>query len=75
MASKAGYELPEEALGKLKPWIEARRKTESWGNARSMRSLLEAAREAQAMRISRDPAADLRRIEVADIEAAVAEQP
>jgi SpoVK/Ycf46/Vps4 family AAA+-type ATPase len=75
MASKAGYELPEEALGKLKPWIEARRKTESWGNARSMRSLLEAAREAQAVRLSRDPAADLRRIEVADIEAAIAEQP
>jgi hypothetical protein len=40
-----------------------------------MRSLLEAAREAQAVRLSRDPAADLRRIEVADIEAAIAEQP
>jgi len=74
MASKAGYDLPEEAVAKLKPWIEARRKTESWGNARS-RSLLEAAREAQAVRISRDPAADLRRIEGADIEAAIAEQP
>jgi SpoVK/Ycf46/Vps4 family AAA+-type ATPase len=74
-ASKAGYELPEEAVAKLKPWIEARRKTESWGNARSVRSLLEAAREAQAVRISRDPAADLRRIEIADIEAAIAEQP
>lgn len=48
MASQAGYELPDEALVKLKPWIQSRRKDESWGNARSVRSLLEARRRADA---------------------------
>ncbi len=74
MASTTGYEMPEDAVAKLKPWIEGNRKSNSWGNARSMRTILEAAREAQAVRISRDPAADLKRIETADIEAAVAAQ-
>jgi stage V sporulation protein K len=71
MVRQQGYELPDEALAKVKPWIEARRKAESWGNARSIRSLVEAAREAQALRIHRDATADVRRIEVADVEAAV----
>jgi SpoVK/Ycf46/Vps4 family AAA+-type ATPase len=71
MVRQQGYELPDEALAKMKPWIEARRKAESWGNARSIRSLVEAAREAQALRIHRDTAADVRRIEIADVEAAV----
>jgi SpoVK/Ycf46/Vps4 family AAA+-type ATPase len=74
MARSAGYEMPDEALAKLKPWIESNRKAQNWGNARSMRTLLEAAREAQALRISREPAADLRRIEVVDIEAAISAQ-
>ena len=74
MAGTTGYEMPDDAVAKLKPWIEGNRKSDSWGNARSMRTILEAAREAQAVRISRDPAADLRRIEAADIEAAVAAQ-
>jgi SpoVK/Ycf46/Vps4 family AAA+-type ATPase len=74
MVRQQGYELADEALAKVKPWIEARRKSESWGNARSIRSLVEAAREAQAVRIHRDAAADVRRIEVADIEAAATAQ-
>jgi SpoVK/Ycf46/Vps4 family AAA+-type ATPase len=74
MAAKAGYDVPEEAVAKLKPWIESNRKNESWGNARSIRSVLEAAREAQALRISKDSSADLRRIGVADLEAAIAAQ-
>ena len=74
MAGTAGYEMPDDAVAKLQPWIEGNRKSDSWGNARSMRTILEAAREAQAVRINRDPAADLKRIETADIEAAIAAQ-
>ena len=74
MAGTAGYEMPNDAVEKLQPWIEGNRKSDSWGNARSMRTILEAAREAQAVRINRDPAADLKRIETADIEAAIAAQ-
>ena len=49
------------------PWIEERKKAADWGNARSMRTLLEKARESQAIRISTDAGADLSRIETADL--------
>ncbi len=67
MAKAQRYELPSELDAKLKPWLERERKRESWGNAREMRTLLEQAREAQAMRISRNPGADLTKIEMSDI--------
>ncbi len=70
MAKAQKYELPAEIDTKLKPWIERERKRESWGNAREMRTLLEQAREAQAMRIARNPGADLTKIEMSDIVAA-----
>ena len=70
MARSQKYELPDELEAKLKPWIESERTRDNWGNARQMRTLLEKAREAQAMRISRDPTADLARIEIDDIMAA-----
>jgi SpoVK/Ycf46/Vps4 family AAA+-type ATPase len=70
MAKSQKYELPPELDAKLKPWIERERRSESWGNARAMRTLLEQAREAQAMRISRNPGADLTKIEMSDIVAA-----
>jgi SpoVK/Ycf46/Vps4 family AAA+-type ATPase len=72
MAKQSGYVIPEGVEKKLLPWIETMRKRENWGNAREMRSLMEHARDAQAMRISNDPAADLSRLEIADIEAALA---
>jgi SpoVK/Ycf46/Vps4 family AAA+-type ATPase len=74
MAKQSGYVLPDDVEAKLKPWIETMRKRENWGNAREMRSLLEHARDAQAMRISADPKADLSRLEIADIEAALADR-
>jgi len=67
MAKAQKYKLPAELDAKLKPWIERERKRESWGNAREMRTLLEQAREAQAMRIARNPGADLTEIEMSDI--------
>jgi hypothetical protein len=71
MAKQSSYVLPDDVEAKLRPWIETMRRRENWGNAREMRSLLEHARDAQAMRISADPKADLSRLEIADIEAAL----
>ncbi len=68
MAVQSGYVVPDDLETKLEPWIESNRKRENWGNAREMRTLLEHARDAQAMRISGDPSADLKRVELADFE-------
>ena len=67
MAARQHFSLPEDFPAALTPWIEERSKASDWGNARSMRTLLEKAREAQAIRISTDPLADLSRITTADI--------
>ncbi len=72
MSAAQQFTLPEGYGAKLAPWIEANRSREDWGNAREMRSLLERAREAQALRISRDPAADLAALEIGDLETALA---
>jgi len=72
MAKQSGYVIPDGVEKKLLPWIDSMRKRENWGNAREMRSLLEHARDAQAMRISADPTADLSQLDMADIEAAIA---
>jgi SpoVK/Ycf46/Vps4 family AAA+-type ATPase len=67
MAARQQFSLPDDFVGALTPWIEQRSKAPDWGNARSMRTLLEKAREAQAIRISTDAKADLSRIETADL--------
>ena len=67
MAAHQHFSLPDDFAVALTPWIEARAKAPDWGNARSMRTLLEKAREAQAIRISTDANADLSRIETADL--------
>jgi hypothetical protein len=67
MATKQHFTLPEGFQSRVKPWISDRSRAEEWANAREMRSLLERAREAQAMRISTDPSADLSHIEIADL--------
>jgi SpoVK/Ycf46/Vps4 family AAA+-type ATPase len=74
MAGAAGLDLPAAAVAKIRPWIDGRIKSESWSNGRAMRSLFERAIEAQAVRLSKDPAADLSLLDVADIEAAIAAQ-
>jgi hypothetical protein len=74
LAGSAGYEVPHDADTKLRAWIASSQRSDGWGNARSIRSVLEAAREAQAMRISGDLSADLTLISVSDIEAAIAAQ-
>jgi SpoVK/Ycf46/Vps4 family AAA+-type ATPase len=67
MAARQHFSLPDDFDAALTPWIEERAKSSDWGNARSMRTLLEKAREAQAIRISTDAKADLSRIEAADL--------
>ena len=58
MAKRQNYVLPDDLEPRLDPWIKLGMRNRSWGNAREMRTLLERAREAQASRISLDPAAD-----------------
>lgn len=67
MAARQHFALPAGFEAKIKPWITERSRAEDWANAREMRTLLEKAREAQAMRISTDPSADLSRIEIVDL--------
>jgi hypothetical protein len=67
MAAHQHFSLPDDFASALTPWIEQRAKAPDWGNARSVRTLLEKAREAQAIRISTDPNADLSRLETADL--------
>ena len=67
MASRQKFARPDDFQAALTPWIEQRSKVQDWGNARSMRTLLEKARESQAIRISTDADADLSRIETADL--------
>jgi Holliday junction resolvasome RuvABC ATP-dependent DNA helicase subunit len=67
MAARQHFSLPDDFQGALTPWIEQCSQGPDWGNARSMRTLLEKARESQAIRISTDANADLSRIEVADL--------
>ncbi len=72
MAAAQQFSLPEDFAAALTPWIEERSRAPDWGNARSIRSLLEKARESQAIRISTDADADLSRIEIADLQDATA---
>ncbi len=74
MAKQQNYALPDELEAKLRPWIESRMRGESWGNARDIRTLLERAREAQAVRIAADPSSDVGRLDMADIEAAMGDR-
>jgi stage V sporulation protein K len=67
MAAKQNFTLPDGFEGKVKPWIAERSRAEDWANAREMRTLLERAREAQALRISTNPSADLSRLELEDL--------
>ncbi len=71
MATEQQYLLPIGFEQKLSPWIESQRRDPQWGNARSMRTLLEKVREAHALRTSKDPEANLAEFHLADIEAAI----
>jgi hypothetical protein len=67
MAARQHFSLPEGFEARIKPWIAERSRADDWANAREMRTLLEKAREAQALRIAADPSSDLSRIEIVDL--------
>src|SRR6201999_4187610 len=71
MAKRQNFVLPADLESSLDPWIKVGMKNKSWGQAREMRRLLERAREAQAMRIAHDPAANVSQLVRADIDAAI----
>jgi SpoVK/Ycf46/Vps4 family AAA+-type ATPase len=73
MATAQHFKLPAGFEAKLLPWIDANAKRDDWGNAREMRTLLEKVREAQALRIMKEPTDDLTRIELVDLVHATAE--
>src|SRR5262249_44141428 len=66
MAKQQGFELPDALESKLNPYIQERRRQENWGNAREMRTMLEHARDAQAIRLNQNPSADINRLEISD---------
>src|SRR5260370_11747 len=75
MAARQQFALPDGFEAKLKPWIEGRSKADDWANAREMRTLLEKAREAQALRVAGDPAADISLVTIEDIVLATGQKP
>jgi SpoVK/Ycf46/Vps4 family AAA+-type ATPase len=75
MAARQQFTLPEGFEAKIRPWIEGRSKSDDWANAREMRSLLERTREAQALRISTDPAADIAKLTIEDVILATGQKP
>jgi SpoVK/Ycf46/Vps4 family AAA+-type ATPase len=75
MAIRQQFNLPDGFEAKLKPWIENRSKAEDWANAREMRTLLERARESQALRVASDPPADISQVTLEDIVLAMGEKP
>ncbi len=70
MAAVQQFTLPQNASELIRPWVSHRRNQASWANAREMRTLLERAREAQALRISSAPGASLTEIHQDDLLAA-----
>ena len=75
MAARQQFTLPEGFEAKIRPWIEGRSKSDDWANAREMRSLLERTREAQALRISTDPGADISKLTIEDVILATGQKP
>jgi len=71
MAKRQNFVLPDDLESNLDPWLKVGMRNKSWGHAREMRTLLERAREAQATRIAHDPTGDLRKLVMADIDAAI----
>jgi stage V sporulation protein K len=72
MATAQHFKLPVGFETKLVPWINAKAKSDDWGNAREMRTLLEKVREVQAIRIVKEPTDDLSMIELTDLLQAMA---
>jgi SpoVK/Ycf46/Vps4 family AAA+-type ATPase len=71
LATQEKLSLPPGFEARIGPWLASARGREDWGNARSMRTLLERVREAQAERLAVHLDADLSEIVIEDIDRAV----
>jgi hypothetical protein len=56
---------------RIRPWVASAMHQDDWGNARSMRTLIERVRETQATRLAGEPDGDLSEVRIADIDGAV----
>lgn len=74
MALDQGFVPPDDLEALLGPWLAANGTREGWGNAREMRTLLEKARDAQAVRLGGETSADLDRLAPSDLRAAMGER-
>lgn len=74
MAQHQSYQLESGADQALASWLRSRVGGDDWGNAREMRTVLEKAREAQALRLAGRPGGDLRTLTVEDIKRAIGEK-
>lgn len=71
MVAEEHLRLPPEFEAPIRLWVAEARRREDWGNARSMRTLVERVRETQAVRIAGDLKADLGKLTIEDINRAV----
>jgi SpoVK/Ycf46/Vps4 family AAA+-type ATPase len=71
IAAREHLRLPTGFELRVRPWLAATRQQENWGNARSMRTLVDRVREAQATRIAGDMNANLSELSLGDIDRAV----
>jgi SpoVK/Ycf46/Vps4 family AAA+-type ATPase len=71
MTAQEKLYLPEGFEARIRPWAASARGRDDWGNARSMRTLLERVREAQAERLAINVDDDLSQIVIDDIDRAV----
>ncbi len=72
MARVQGFALPEGYEDKVEAWVEAKSATKNWANAREVRNLIEKMREAQAVRLAREPdSSSIDQLLMADLEAAI----
>ncbi len=72
MARAQQFQVPDHASELLAPWLEQRMNQSTWANAREVRTLLEKAREEQAMRIARTGSDNLLELTTDDLIAAIA---
>jgi stage V sporulation protein K len=63
--------VPGGFEARIRPWLAAALGRDDWGNARSMRTLVERVREAQAARLAADLGADLSEVTIDDLDRAV----
>lgn len=70
-AAQEQLSLPAGFEARIRPWVSSARGRDDWGNARSIRTLVERVREAQAERLATHLDADLSEVEIADIDQAV----